>query len=109
MPSLSVPVAPAPTKRSAILIIAHRIVLSLFGSYVFTWGCTAFGIAVLTALGVNFYEAETVLLILAFLIIVPVFLWAFAAQSIGQVWLILVGGAISMTAAAWLIQKLMLS
>ncbi|VUD40916.1 hypothetical protein TDB9533_00379 [Thalassocella blandensis] len=92
-----------------VAIVFHRVALSLFGSYAFTWGFTAFGVAALSALGVDFHEAETAMLILAFLVILAVFLWAFAARSLSLVWLVLAGGAALFCAAAWGIQKIILA
>ena len=40
-------------------------------------------------------------MLLAFLIFLPLFLWAFAAASLARVWEVLGGGAMLMTAAAW--------
>lgn len=60
----------------------------------------AIGVAGLVALGVDFHEAKTALLLLAFLVFLPLFLWAFAAASLARVWAALGGGAVFMTAAA---------
>jgi hypothetical protein len=81
--------------------ITSRIVASLLGGYAFTWGFTALGIAGLAALGVDFHEAETGVLLLAFLVFLGVFLWAFAAASLARVWAVLAGGGALMSAAAW--------
>jgi hypothetical protein len=51
------------------LLTINRIAVALLGGYAFTWGFTALGIAGLVALGVDFHEAETGILLLAFLII----------------------------------------
>lgn len=86
-----------------------RIAASLLGGYAFTWGFAAFGIAGLAALGVDFHEAETGVLMLAFLVFLSVFLWAFASRSVARVWVVLAGGGGLMTLSAWLIQQNMLS
>lgn len=91
------------------LILLHRLLLALLGGYAFTWGCTTLGVTGLVALGVDFHEAEMALLLLAFLIFLPLFLWAFAAPALARVWAVLVGGAVSMTAAALGLQQLLLS
>lgn len=91
------------------LSILHRLVAALAGGYAFTWGVTALGVAGLVALGQDFHEAETAMLLLAFLVYLPLFLWAFAAASLARVWAVLGGGAVIMTAAAWGLQRLMLS
>lgn len=91
------------------LNVVHRICISLLGSYAFAWGLTAFGVATLYALGVDFHEAETAMMILGFIVFLPLFLWAFATRSLPRVWLVLAGGALTMTAAAWAVQNAVLS
>jgi len=90
------------------LSIIHRLAAALFGSYAFTWGLVAFGVAGLVAVGVDFHEAETALLLLAFLVFLPLFLWAFAAASLVRVWAVLCGGAALMAAATWGLQRVLL-
>lgn len=85
-----------------------RIAAALFGGYAFTWGFTVLGIASLVALGVDFHEAETGVLILAFLVFLGMFLWTFATASLVRVWLVLAGGAAVMTGAAWALQRAIL-
>ncbi len=81
-----------------------RVLAALVGGYAFTWGFTALGIAGLVAVGVDFHEAETALMLLAFLIFLPLFLWAFASPRQHRVWAVLGGGAVLMTVAAWGLQ-----
>lgn len=87
--------------------ISNLVAASLLGGYAFTWGFTALGIAALVALGVDFHEAETGMLLLAFLIFLAVFLWAFSTSSLARVWGLLVGGGAIMLGAAWWIQQLL--
>lgn len=87
----------------------NRIGAAVLGGYAFTWSFTALGIAGLVTLGVDFHEAETGVLLLAFLVFLALFLWAFAAASIARVWAVLGGGAVLMTAAAWTLQRVLLS
>lgn len=89
--------------------VINRILSALLGGYVFTWGFASFGIAGLAALGVDFHEAETGVLMLAFLVFLGVFLWVFASSSVARVWAVLAGGGALMTLSAWLIQQNMLS
>ncbi|HEX4916394.1 MAG TPA: iron uptake protein [Limnobacter sp.] len=88
--------------------VALRICAAVFGGYAFTWGFTAFGIAGLVALGVDFHEAETGVLMLSFLVFLVVFLWAFAQGSVARVCLVLAGGGALMTLCAWALQHTML-
>lgn len=83
----------------------NRIAAALLGGYVFTWGFTALGIAGLVALGVDFHEAETGVLLVAFLVFLGLFLWAFATASVLRVWVLLGGGGVLLTTAAWALQR----
>lgn len=98
----------APSGRTRLSVVL-RLAAALFGGYAFTWGFTALGVAGLVALGVDFHEAEKALLLLAFLVFLPVFLWAVAAASLTRVWAVVGGGAVFMTAAAWGLQRMLLS
>lgn len=91
------------------LRVASRIAAALLGGYAFTWGLIALGVAALVVVGVDFHEAETAMLLLAFLVFLPLFLWAFAAASVARVWAVLGGGALLMTAAAWGLQRVLLA
>lgn len=85
--------------------VIGRIAASLLGGYAFTWGVTTLGITGLVALGVDYHEAHTVLMLLAFLVFLVAFVWAFAARSLARVWLVLGLGGLCMTEAAWLLQQ----
>lgn len=98
---------PSAAARRALL--ASRVAAALLGGYAFSWGLAMLGIAVLVALGVDFHEAETALLLLAFPAFLLLFLWAFAAASLARVWAVLGGGAVLMSAAAWGLQRSLLS
>lgn len=89
--------------------VGNRVAAALLGGYAFTWGLTAFGIAGLVALGLDFHEAEVTLMLLAFPVFLGLFLWAFAAVSVVRVWAVLISGAVLMTAAGWGLQHSMLS
>ncbi|MGV3742043.1 MAG: iron uptake protein [Burkholderiaceae bacterium] len=85
-----------------------RIAAAVFGGYLFTWGVTVFGIAGLVALGVDFHEAETGMFMLALLVFLAMFLWAFAASSVLRVWLVLAGGGAAMIGAGMALQRMIL-
>jgi hypothetical protein len=87
------------------LHIVSRIAAGMLGGYAFTWGFIALGIGLLFAAGMPFHDAESLSYILAFLIFLIAFLWAFAAASLARVWLVLAGGGALMTGAAWLVQR----
>ena len=96
-----------PRGRTHRRLVLH-LVVALLGGYLFTWGVTTLGVTALVALGVDFHEAETLLLLLAFLIFLAVFLWAFATRLV-RAGVALGGGAVFMTAAAWGLQRFLLS
>lgn len=89
--------------------LIHQTLLSLIGAYAFTWGLSAASIAAQVALGVDFHEAETRILLLAFLVFIAVFMWAFACHSLARVWCVLVGGALGFSAIAYALQHFTLT
>jgi hypothetical protein len=82
-----------------------RIAAAAFGGYAFTWGFTTLGIAGLVALGVEYHDAEAGTLILAFLVFLGMFLWAFAAASLVRVWVVMAVGTIVMIGAGLALQQ----
>ena len=96
------------TRTTPSLSGAHvllRIASALLGGYAFVWGVVSFGIAGLVRLGVAYDQARMALMLLAFLVFLGVFLWAFAAPSLARVWVVLAGGGAALTAAAWALQR----
>lgn len=89
--------------------IAARVTAGIVGSYAFTWGFAAAGVAALVGLGVEYHDAEMGVLMLAFLVFLGLFLWSFAAASIARVWAVLAGGAALLFATAWALQRAILS
>jgi hypothetical protein len=83
------------------LPISARIGSALLGGYAFVWGFTSLVVALNLFVGGDYDEGLTLAYLLAFLVFVVAFLWAFAATSLTRVWLILAGGGTAMTAAAW--------
>lgn len=88
--------------------IALRIAAGMLGGYAFTWGFIALAIGLLFACGLDFHDAETLGTTLGFLVLLVVFLWAFAARSVLRVWLALACGGASMAGGAWLVQGALL-
>jgi len=86
------------------LHVALRIAAAVLGGYAFTWGFIALGVGLLFAAGMPFHDAEHLSSILAFLVYLAVFCWAFAARSLPRVWAVLAGGGALMAGAASLIQ-----
>ena len=95
------------TPPSSLHIVA-RIAAAMLGGYAFCWGFVALFIASMFAAGMPFHDAESLSYMLAFLLFLGLFLWAFAARSLARVWGVLAGGGALMTAAAWLVQRALL-
>jgi hypothetical protein len=93
------------SERLPALAIASRVTAALLGGYAFVWGFTTLGITLGVAAGMPYTEAQTLLYLLAFLVFVTVFCWAFAAASAVRVWPLLAGGGGLMTLGAWLLMR----
>lgn len=93
-----------PSKPGPALVTA-RVGAGLLGGWLFTWGSTALGVALLVAAGMPYGEARTLVYLLAFLVFLVALLWAFASASVARAWLVLGGGGAAMTAAAWLVSR----
>lgn len=87
--------------------IIGRIGAGVLGGYVFTWGFIAIGLAGFYALGMPFHDAEHLSSIIGLLLYLTVFLWAFAAENLKRVWLVLLGSGLLMAAIASLVQHLL--
>ena len=87
------------------LVISSRIAAAVFGGYAFVWGFTTLGIVLQLAASVPYNEAQTLVYLLAFLVFLVCFCWAFAAASLARVWTVLAGGGAVMTGAAWLLAR----
>lgn len=88
--------------------VTSRVAASLLGGYAFTWGFVVLGIALLLQIGMTFHEAETLVYLLAFLVFLTAFCWAFAERRLVRVWGVLAGGGALMTGAAWLLTRALL-
>lgn len=85
--------------------IVSRIAASLLGGWVFVWGCVTLGVGLGVLAGVPYREALGLANLLAFLLFLVVFCWAFAAASLTRVWLVLGGGGALMSLIAWAITR----
>jgi hypothetical protein len=81
--------------------VVSRIAAALLGGYAFVWGFTTLLIAAGMTLGARYGDAQTTAYLLAFVVFLIAFLWAFAARSVLRVWALLAGGGAVMTAIAW--------
>lgn len=89
---------------TATQVIA-RIVVSVLGGWVFVWGCIAAGIALLVASGMPFDEARKLMHLLAFLIYLVAFFWAFAAASLLRAAVVLLGGGAMLCALSYFLTR----
>lgn len=85
--------------------IAARVAASLLGSWVFVWGLLSLGVLLLMAAGLPYGDAQTLGYLLAFLVFLGSFLWAFAARSLMRVWALLLGGGALMSGLAWALSR----
>lgn len=92
-----------------MFIPLSRTAAALLGGYAFTWGFTAFGITCLLVFGMDFHEAETAVMLVAFLVFLWMFLWAFAAASVRRVWAVMLASTAAMSGAAWMLQRFLLA
>ena len=93
--------AGCPTQR--VHRVTARIAAAVLGGYVFVWGFTTLTIATALALGFPYDEAQLFAYLLAFLVFLAAFLWAFATRTALRAWLVLGGGGALMTGLAWLL------
>ncbi|MFW2372872.1 MAG: iron uptake protein [Gammaproteobacteria bacterium] len=87
----------------------NPVLIASFISYLFTWGFTSLGIVGLVSVGVSFHEAEAGMLMLAFLLLLIVFLSIFISSQPGKTSLILLVTGAFMTTAAWQLQFLIIN
>jgi hypothetical protein len=88
------------SKAGTARIIA-RVLAGVLGGWVFVVGLVSIGITLLVRLGVTYGNAQTFMFLLGTLALLVAFLWAFAARQLTAVWLVLGGGGLVMTGAAW--------
>lgn len=91
--------------RLPALHITSRVAASLLGGYAFVWGFSALCIALGLATGAPYDQAQTLAHLLAFLVFVSCFCWAYVATSVARVWVVLAGGGAAMTGLAWLMTR----
>ena len=85
--------------------IVSRIAAGVFGGYAFVWSFTTLTIALSLAAELSYLEAQTTAYLLAFLLFLGAFLWAFAARRVSLVWAVLGGGGALMTTLAWALTR----
>jgi hypothetical protein len=85
--------------------VVGRVLAAVLGGWAFVWGFVSLAITGLVALGQPHDQAHTAAMLLAFIVYLVAFCWAFVAPQLWRVWVVLAGGAALMTGAAWLLQR----
>lgn len=80
--------------------VACRVASAVGGAYLFAWGSTALGAALLAWLGMARSEAVTLFSMLSYVIYLVAALWAVAARRLWRVAAVLFAGGAAMTALA---------
>ena len=83
------------------------VVITMVCAYLFTWGATSLGIVALAFADASFHTAETGMLLVAFPIMLTVFLWSFISARPARARLLLLGAGVLMTVVAWALQRLL--
>ena len=83
------------------MVLVSRIAAAVFGGYAFVWGFTTLLIALALVMGLPYGDAQTTAYLLAFLVFLGAFLWAFSVRRVLIAWLVLGGGGLAMTTLAW--------
>lgn len=83
------------------MLLVSRIAAAVFGGYVFVWGFTTLLIALALVTGLPYGDAQTTAFLLAFLVFLGAFLWAFSVRRVLVAWLVLGGGGMAMTLLSW--------
>lgn len=97
------------TASTSRVAAALRVAAAVLGGYVFCWGFIALCISGLYALGMAFHDAEHLGSILAFLLYLVAFCWAFVTPRLWRAWAVLIGGGVAMAATASLLQHLIVA
>lgn len=82
-----------------------RIAAAVLGGYAFVWGFTTLVIALGLVSGGSYGDAQTLAYLLAFLVFLVSFLWAFATPRLGRAWAVLAGGGVLMAGSSWLLTQ----
>ena len=80
-----------------LLVILLRISLGIFGAFLLAWGCSVAIAVALNRAGLEASEAVLSGALLAFLIYPAAALWAFLAQRLWWVAVVLIGGGLLLT------------
>ena len=85
----------------AALRTIDRFAAAILGGFVFAYGFVALATLAGFELGLPFFEAWALTMMLAIVVYLAALLWGFAARRTAIVWAVLGGGGCAMAAAAW--------
>jgi len=68
-----------------VVSIVSRVAAAIFGGYAFVWGFTTLLIALALSMRLPYGDAQTTAYLLAFLLFLGAFLWAFTARRVAVV------------------------
>jgi hypothetical protein len=85
--------------------VVSRIAAAVLGGYAFVWGFTTLLIALALVLRLPYGDAQTTAYLLAFLVFLGAFLWAFSVRRVLLAWLVLGGEGVAMTTLAWMLTR----
>jgi hypothetical protein len=88
------------------LVVANRFAAAIIGGFAFTYGFVALATVAGFALGLPFFEAWSLTMMLAILVYLGAVLWGFVARRTIHVWAVLGGGGCAMAASAWALAPL---
>lgn len=95
------------SNKLGLKAVTARVTAGLLGGYAVAWGFAALVVALNVSAGRDYWEGIHLAYLLAFVVYLLAFLWAFASASLGRVWLGLGGGGGSMAALAWCLSRSM--
>lgn len=98
----------AKSERSVAWTIIQHFSAPLIGGFVLTYGFVALATLACFALGLRFFEAQSLAWMLSFIVYLTAILWGFAQRSAHRVWLTFGGFGGLMIAAAWTLSRVML-
>lgn len=79
----------------------------ILGGFIFAYGFVALFTLAVFGLGMRFFEAWTLSNLLSFTVYLVAIVWGFSARRTALVWLVLGGGGLAMSGAAWLLSRAM--
>lgn len=87
---------------------ASQVAAALMGGFAFAYGFVGLATLGFFALGLHFFEGQSLAWMLSFLVYLGAILWGFVQRVTSRVWLVLGGGGAVMMVTAWALSRAML-